>query len=90
MGDIVVIRDEKMPRQQWRLGRVIELIIGRDKRVRAAKVLVGKTGVILDRPINLLYPLEQNILTKSAKNDVVTNGIKEAAINGESQCKINS
>ena len=61
VNDIVSIKDEKLPRQQWRLGRVIELIRGRDDKVRAVKLLVGKSRTILDRPINLLYPLEWDI-----------------------------
>ena len=56
--DIVIIKDDKLPRQHWRLGRITDLIIGRDKKIRAVKLSVGKTGTIIERPINLIHPLE--------------------------------
>ena len=57
-NDIVIIYDEKVPRHLWRLGRVVDIIPSRDCNIRAAKVKVGKTGAIINRPINKLYPLE--------------------------------
>ena len=53
VNDIVIIKEDKLPRQQWRLGRITKLIKSRDGNVRAADVLVGKTGAV-----NRLYPLE--------------------------------
>ena len=44
----------------WRLGRIVELIKSGDNEVRQAKVIVGKTKNIIDRPINRLYPLEMS------------------------------
>ena len=56
--DIVLIYDDKQPRHMWKLGRVSELIRSKDGIVRAAKVLVGATGILVDRPISKLYPIE--------------------------------
>ena len=56
--DIVLIYDDKQPRHMWKLGRVNELIRSKDGVVRAAKVLVGATGILVDRPISKLYPIE--------------------------------
>ena len=61
VNDIVIIKIEKLPRQKWPLGRVTELVPSRDGSVRAVKVLVGKTGSTLERPVNLLYPLEFDV-----------------------------
>ena len=33
VNDIVIIKDENLPRHQWRLGHVMELIRGRDENV---------------------------------------------------------
>ena len=41
VGDIVLICDNKgFPRNQWRLGKVEELIIGKDGNIRGAKLVV--------------------------------------------------
>ena len=47
-----------MPRQKWKVGRIIEPLPSKDCKVRGCKVLVGKTGQIVDRPVNKLYPIE--------------------------------
>ena len=61
LNHIVIINDDKLPRHQWRLGRIIELIKGRDGKIRAVKLLVGKSRSVIDRPINLVYPIEYGI-----------------------------
>ena len=37
VNDIVIIHVDKLPRSQWKLGLVTELILGRDTKVREAK-----------------------------------------------------
>ena len=63
VGDVVVIRKEKVPRQKWNIGKIVKLIPGKDKVVRAAEVktlnAAGK-HVTLQRSILHLYPLEIN------------------------------
>ena len=49
-----------MPRQFWRLGRVLKVLNGRDNKVRASEVKVGKTEHIIRRPVKKLYPLNLN------------------------------
>jgi hypothetical protein len=60
VNDVVLIGDERK-RVNWPLGRVVELLPGKDKQVRVAKVKT-KHGII-ERPIAKLYPLEvqQNV-----------------------------
>ena len=59
-GDVVLVQEDK-PRAFWKLAQVKELISGRDGKVRGAILAVssekGRT-TILQRPIQLLYPLE--------------------------------
>ena len=60
-GDIVHIHADKLPRQQWKIGKVEKLLRGRDKEVRAAEVKTLDSSlrkVRLKRPIQKLYPLE--------------------------------
>ena len=60
VDDIVLIAQDKMPRQFWRLGHVLKVFTSKDNKVRAAEVKVGKTEHIIRRPANKLYPLNLN------------------------------
>ncbi|GFY37533.1 integrase catalytic domain-containing protein [Trichonephila inaurata madagascariensis] len=48
--------EEKVPRQLWRLGKIIEIQKGREGKVRSATIKTS-TG-IMKRPVQLLYNLE--------------------------------
>ena len=56
VNDVVIIYEDKQPRHRWKVGKVIEVLPGRDGRIRGAEVKVGKSGAIIKRPINRLYP----------------------------------
>ena len=58
IGDVVLIYEEKEPRKNWCLGNIVDLVPSKDNNVRGAKILVGKTKTIIERPINKLYPVE--------------------------------
>ena len=55
---MVVVHDENLPRGFWKLGRINEVIPGRDGEVRGAVVRLSSGRGILRRPSQLLYPLE--------------------------------
>ena len=55
VGDIVMIHED-CPRSKWKLGKITELISGRDSINRSAK-LQTRCGTSM-RPIEKLYPLE--------------------------------
>ena len=48
VNDIVLIYQEKQPRQLWRLGRIVELITSNDNEICHANVIVSKTKNIID------------------------------------------
>jgi hypothetical protein len=56
VNDIVLIGDEKLPRQMWKMGRIIDVHKGRDGKSRST-TLKTASGIIR-RPIQLLYNLE--------------------------------
>ena len=60
-GDIVVVHDDALPCGFWKLGRIQEILTGRDGQPRAALVRVAsrdRQQVVLRRPLQLLYLLE--------------------------------
>ena len=59
-GEVVCIQEDNVKRQRWRIGRVEEVIQGRDGVARAAIFKVSTEGRIsrISRPLPLLYSLE--------------------------------
>ena len=65
-GDVVLVKDENLPRAAWKLGKILNLIQGRDGKVRSAEVMLsGYTKI--SRAINHLYPLEMPLCEKEAE-----------------------
>eukprot|EP00795_Rhopilema_esculentum_P011404 gene11404-21602_t len=61
VGDVVVILNDKVKRQQWKLGKILKVYPGKDNIVRAADVKTTDSAgrsIILKRSITHLYPLE--------------------------------
>lgn len=68
INDIVIIKEDMLPRNQWQLGRVVEVIQGNDGLVRRVKVQTGERKLktklghhskpsIIERPIQKLVVL---------------------------------
>ena len=59
-GDMVTVFGQGEKRGKWKLAVVEELIVGKDQRVRGAKVRAAGKGkpIYLKRPLQKLYPLE--------------------------------
>ena len=71
VGDVVILHDEKLPRHRWSLCKVLEVIPGRDGIIRGGRIKIAKTGAIVGRPINKLYPLE--VLADRGNSDEESN-----------------
>ena len=67
-GDVVIIKDDNLPRNQWSVGRVIEAITSDDGLVRSVKVLLAdrnldkdgkrvRARTVYERPIHKLVLL---------------------------------
>ena len=64
IGDIVLLKNDSTSRVFWKIGKVEELIPGKDGEVRAAVVKVGsstKRPALLRRPLPQLIPIEVKI-----------------------------
>ena len=61
-GDVVLVYDEKLKRQLWRLGKIENLFRSKDGKIRSAEIKTNVNGRVskLNRPINKLYPIEVN------------------------------
>ena len=59
-GDVVLIHEEGVKRNKWKLGKIEEVIAGADGIVRGANVKTCHKGKIghIKRPLQKLYPLE--------------------------------
>ena len=85
IDDVVLIKDdEPAPRTQWRMGRVLQLVKGRDGQVRGARLKVlskaGKQSSV-HRPVQRLIPFE--IREKSAVNPEDEVDMQENTVNEE-------
>lgn len=71
VGDVAIIKDEGVPRNDWRLGRVLDVCTDEDGLVRKVRVQVGKREPgkegprlsgpsIVERPIHKLVVLVEN------------------------------
>ena len=56
VGDVILLGDQ-IPRSQWRLAKIVQLIRGKDEVVRAAQIKTSN-GMVLQRAIQHLYPME--------------------------------
>ena len=96
-GDIVLLKNDRTKRCFWKLGKVVELLLGRDGNIRAAKVKVpsARGTTVLSRPLQLLIPLEirsqveidppgmPQAVTNQEQADTRTRPRRNAAVIGE-------
>ena len=46
-----------LPHSRWKVGKIVDLFVGRDQKIRSAKVFVSPHSY-LHQPLSLLYPIE--------------------------------
>jgi len=56
IGQVALIKDN-LPKSWWKICKIVELVTGRDQKVRSARVLVSPHKYS-NRPQNLLHPIE--------------------------------
>jgi hypothetical protein len=66
IGDVVLVGADNKKRWSWPLARIMELIPGKDGKVRVAKVRTAMGELI--RPLQRLYPLEVSSLSSGDSN----------------------
>ena len=85
-GDVVIVYEQGKKRGEWKTGVVKELIEGKDKIVRGAKVCVMKKGrkQVLCRPCVHLYPVEMRNVDVDDVAEVV--GDKMDRVDEKDEC----
>ncbi|GFV78495.1 integrase catalytic domain-containing protein [Trichonephila clavipes] len=68
VGEIVLIENPNKKRLYWPLGKVIELIPGRDGKVRTLKLRCSNSEIF--HPIQRVFPLETQTAEMGESNDV--------------------
>ena len=97
--DIVLISEDRVPRNTWKVAKVESLIESKDGCVRGANVKVfskeGKKSTIIQRPVQKLYPVEADIdlkvkeeeckrdIIKSESHDLKERPCRDAKVFGE-------
>ena len=66
VGDVIQVKDN-LPRESWRIGRIVYLVNSSDGQIRSAKVQLCNKRVI-GRPLNLLFPLECSASVSDVKD----------------------
>jgi hypothetical protein len=76
LNEIVIIKEENLPRSMWKLGKIIELSTSDDNIIRGVTIQLPNKNEI-KRPLNHIYPLEIN----SYKEEDETNPTKTIKTN---------
>ena len=76
VGEMVLVVCEEKNRAEWKRGRVLELIKGKDNVVRGVKILTK--GHTIDRPLPLVWSLELKQVGVQGENQV---GVQERRMN---------
>ena len=54
----MLVYDEKVPRNFWRIAIVTRVLSSRNSEIKGAIVRIKKTNAILKRYVNKLFPIE--------------------------------
>jgi hypothetical protein len=72
-GDIVLIADKNVPRNEWMLGRVMDTYQGADGEVRSVKLKTKRSELV--RPVNKVCLLESVKIPSGPSKDNVPTGV---------------
>ena len=75
IGDVVTVFEDNVKRGRWKTAVVEDVVIGKDKVVRGAKIRVITKGnpIRMSRPVQKLYPLEIRCETEKVQKSGVGN-----------------
>ena len=56
-GEIVIIKEDDVPRSSWKLGKIMRLMPSRDYKIRSAEIQLPSKSIV-KRAVNYLYSFE--------------------------------
>ena len=59
-GEIVIIKEDDVPRSSSKLGKIMRLIPSRDYKIQSAEIQLPSKGIV-KRAVNYFYPLELQV-----------------------------
>ena len=72
IGEVVILKEELIPRGRWKLARIESLVEGSVDGVHRAAVVMTSSGKRLKRPYRMIYPLEAgDVHNQAPSNDDV-------------------
>ena len=81
--DMVIMKGEDRRRGKWKIGTAKELYQGKDQEIQSVQIKTAKG--CLERPIQLLYPLE--VYCNEITSDNAVPKTEEVPRNGDNQSK---
>ena len=79
INDVVMIKGDEKNRGKWKIGIIENIFMGKDNIIRSIRIRTGKS--IIERPIQLLYPMElhcdSKITTRNTQDDKILNAKAE-------------
>ena len=82
VGEVVLIKEENVPRGVWKLGKVLNISQSRDGFIRSATIRLSN-GSEWKRPVSYLYPLE--VSEKKQFTELPHEGVLDADKNIEAE-----
>uniref|UniRef100_T1IT06 DUF5641 domain-containing protein n=1 Tax=Strigamia maritima TaxID=126957 RepID=T1IT06_STRMM len=79
LDDVILVEEQGRPRLQWKMGRITEVQVGKDGKVRSCE-LITSNGTKLRRPIQRLVHLEFRVTV--ARESVKTSVLHVALVYG--------
>ena len=75
-GEVVLVHEDNVKRSNWKMGKVEELIVGKDKEVRGVKLRIITKGkpIFVNRPVQKLYPLQVCGIENGDRGNPVSQG----------------
>ena len=67
INDVVMINGDKKNRGMWKIGIIENIFVGKDNTIRSIRIHTGKN--VIERPIQLLYPMELHCDSKSTTSN---------------------
>ena len=67
INNVVMIKGDEKNREKWKIGIIENIFVAKDNTIRSIRICTGKN--IIERPIQLLYPMDLHCDSKSTTSN---------------------